>query len=79
MKLLMKEALNGIPSIFTGNHPLYNARVAQKLADIKDNLVALGKWNSYDAKLAVEKLANDIRAVLVSHQNTPLDQLIHLF
>lgn len=75
----MNEALNGIPSIFTGNHPLYNARVAQKLADIKSLLTNSGNFNAGAAKTALEGLANDIRAVLIAHPNTPLDQLIHLF
>ncbi len=75
----MNEALNGIPSFFSGNHPSYNARVAQKLADINDNLLSLGQWNPTAAKSALEKLANDIRAVLEAHPSTPLDQLIHLF
>lgn len=75
----MNEALNGIPSIFTTNHPLYNNRVLQRLIALENALTVSGHLNPNNAKIAVENLIDQIRAVIVAHPNTPLDDLVNLF
>ncbi|MFY7898916.1 MAG: hypothetical protein ACOVNY_01955, partial [Chitinophagaceae bacterium] len=75
----MNEALNGIPSIFTTNHPLYNDKVLQRLNELEKSLTVSGHLNPNNAKIGLENLINKIKAVILANPNTPLDQLVNLF
>lgn len=72
----MNEALNGIPSLSNTNHPAYNTRIFNKLEALKTSLQAAGNWNPNKARIELEKLANDIRTIIVANPNTPLNDLI---